>query len=209
MKLQVAFDTLDLEQSLDIAQQISEYVDILEVGTLLIYKYGSKAIEEFRKEFKQKKLLADSKIVDRGKNAATLFLNADVDWITVMAGTGRSVIHDVCATAHSFGKKAMLDLLDSPALGQSAMEAQSLGIDALLFHEPHDEKDPTTLLDKWDLVRGNSELPIHISAPMDRENIHEFLRLKPEVIVIGSAIVKAKDPAEEAKYFADLIKQSS
>ena len=62
MKLQVSFDITDLEQALHVASQIDNYVDIFEVGTLLIYKYGTEAIKEFKEKFPQKAVLADSKI---------------------------------------------------------------------------------------------------------------------------------------------------
>jgi 3-hexulose-6-phosphate synthase len=206
MKLQVSFDIIDLDHSIAIAGQIAEFVDIFEVGTLPIYKYGVKAIETFHTHFPQKKILADAKIADRGRDATALFVNAGANWITVMAGTGKMVIHDACTAAHSFNANVLLDLLDAPSIGHSAMEAKDLGVDALLFHQPHDEKDTATIFEKWEMVKGNSDLPVHISAKIGRSNIHEIIQLKPDVIVVGSAIIMADNPALEAKYFADLIK---
>ncbi len=207
MEIQVSFDIIDLSKSLEIAAAIADYVDIVEIGTLPIYKYGIYAIEEFRKKLPQKKILADSKIVDRGHDATTLFVNAGADWVTVMAGTSHVVIHETCATAHSFGKRVLLDLLDATAIGQSALEAKALGVDALLFHQPHDEKEPFSLQEKWELVKGNSELPIHISAKIGRDNILNILQLHPDVVVIGRTITLAENPESEAKYFANLVKK--
>lgn len=207
MEIQVSFDIIDLTKSLEVAAEIANYADIIEVGTLPLYKYGVYALEEFRKKLPNKKILADSKIVDRGIDATTLFVNAGADWVTVMAGTSHIVIHETCAKAHSFGKRVLLDLLDAPAIGQSALEAKALGVDALLFHQPHDEKEPFAFLEKWDLVKGNSELPIHISAKIGRESIDAILPLHPDVVVIGRTIVLAENPAAEAKYFAELIKK--
>ena len=110
MKFQVSFDFIDLEKSLDIASEISEYIDIFEVGTILIYKHGVYAVEQFKNRFPNKKILADTKIADRGKEVVTLFANAGADWMTVIAGTGKNVIHTACTTAHDLGKKIMLDL---------------------------------------------------------------------------------------------------
>ena len=127
MKFQVSFDFIDLEKSLDIASEISEYIDIFEVGTILIYKHGVHAVEQFKNRFPNKKILADTKIADRGKEVVTLFANAGADWMTVIAGTGKNVIHTACTTAHDLGKKIMLDLLDASSVGQSALEAKNLG----------------------------------------------------------------------------------
>jgi 3-hexulose-6-phosphate synthase len=208
MKFQVSFDFIDLNRSLDIAQDISEYIDIFEVGTILIYKHGISAVEQFKNKFPNKKILADTKIADRGKEVVTIFANAGADWMTVMAGTSKNVIHTACTTAHDLGKKIMLDLVDASSIGQSALEAKNLGVDCLLFHQAYDEQE-TIILDKWDLIKGNSDLPIFLAAKIDRGSIEEFIQLRPDGIIIGRAVTAAEDPAKEAEYFAKLIKSIS
>lgn len=206
MKIQVSFDITDLDKALDIASQVANYTDILEIGTLLIYKNGIQAVTRFKEMFPQKNILVDSKIVDRGKDAATLFAQAGADWITVMAGTSREVIHSVCTTAHAFNKKVMLDLLDSSSLGQSALEAKNLGINALLFHQPYDAEESLLFLDNWDMIKGNSPLPIFVSAKIKRNTIHEVIKVKPDGIIIGRSIITAENPQEEAEFFFNIIK---
>ena len=146
-------------------------------------------------------ILADTKIIDRAKEAVTLFAQAGADWVTVMAGTSKNVIHACCTTAHELGKRVMLDLLDASSPGQSAMEAKTLGVDALLFHQPYEEQDLLTLRDKWEMVKGNSALPIFIAADVRRETIEELTALKPDGLVIGKAITTAEEPAAEAAFF--------
>lgn len=208
MKFQVSFDFIDLNKSLDVAADISEYIDIFEVGTILIYKHGVAAVEQFKNKFPHKKILADTKIADRGKEVVTLFANAGADWMTVIAGTGKNVIHTACTTAHDLGKKIMLDLVDASSIGQSAFEAKNLGVDSLLFHQAYDEQE-TSVLDKWDMVKGNSDLPIFVAAKIDRASIEEFIKLIPDGIIIGRAITTAENPAQEAQYFSKLIKETA
>ena len=205
MKSQIAFDLTDLDKALQIAAQVEEYTDILEVGTLLIYKYGDSAVRKFKESFPHKTILADIKVADRGKEAITIFAQAGADWTTVMAGTGRNVIHTACNTAHEMGKKVMLDLIDASSLGQSALDAKSLGVDALLFHKPADEDAQLTFLDRWDMVKGNTQLPVFISATITRDNIHEVLAINPAGIVMSKTIINAENPREEAAYFYNLI----
>lgn len=204
MKLQIAFDITDLEKAIELGNQVAEYCDILEIGTLLIYKNGIKAIERFREAFPQKTLLVDAKIIDRGKEATTIMANAGADWITVMAGTGKEVIHSACTTAHQYNMRVMLDLIDASALGQSALEAKNLGADALLFHQAYDEKDALILLDKWEIVRGNSPLPIYISAKITRTSVYNILNIKPDGIVVGKSILDSDEPTQEARFFYEL-----
>jgi 3-keto-L-gulonate-6-phosphate decarboxylase len=205
MKLQISFDLSDLDKALAIAKEIADYTHIIEIGTILIHKYGVKSIEAFRQALPNKTLLADSKIADRGAEAASIFAHAGADWITVMAGTTNEVIHSTCNAAHKANLKVMLDLIDGCALGQSAMEAKNLGVNALLFHQPHDEPESPVLLDRWEMVRGNTTLPIFISAKIKRTNIQKILSIKPDGLVIGKSITEAENPREEAQFFYDLI----
>ncbi|MDR3550604.1 MAG: orotidine 5'-phosphate decarboxylase [Candidatus Babeliales bacterium] len=204
MKVQISFDKPDLEKALSIAVQVAPYVDIFEVGTLLIYHHGIKAIQAFKEAFPKKIIFADCKIADRGKDSVTLFAQAGADWVTVMAGTGKDVIHTTCSTAASLNVKVMLDLLDSTSLGQSALEAKNLGVSALLLHQPYDEEETLTFLDKWDMVKGNTTLPIFISAKISRANIQEILNSEPDGIIIDKCITNADNPAQEAQYFYEL-----
>lgn len=207
MKLQIAFDIADLDTAIDLAKMVAEHSDILEIGTLLIYKNGVKAIERFKEEFPQKTLLADTKIIDRGKEAVATMASAGADWITVMAGTGKEVIHSASTMAHQCNIKVMLDLVDASSLGQSALDAKNLGADALLFHQAYDEKDALILLDKWEMVRGNTTLPIFVSAKINRTTIFNILNIKPDGIILGKSIVDADNPAQEAEYFYKLCSE--
>lgn len=204
MKLQIAFDISDLDTAIAIAKTVVEHCDILEIGTLLLYKNGIKSIERFREEFPQKTLLADAKIIDRGKEAVAIMASAGADWVTVMAGTGKEVIHSASTMAHQCNIKVMLDLVDASSLGQSALDAKNLGADALLFHQAYDEKDALILLDKWEIVRGNTQLPIFVSAKINRTTIFNILTIKPDGIVVGKSITDSDNPMQEAEYFYNL-----
>jgi 3-hexulose-6-phosphate synthase len=205
MKLQVAFDMTDLDKALVIAQQVAPYASIIEIGSILIYQHGIKAIETFREKLPTAVILADTKIVDRAKQAVSLIANAGADIMTVMAGTSKEVIHAACTAAHNQNKQVMIDLLDACSLGQSALEAKSLGVNSLLFHKSHEEEDPLVFLDKWQMVRGNTTLPIFISGKITRDVLDKIKSINPDGVVIGKGIIDAADPASEARFFAESL----
>lgn len=207
MKLQISFDLLDLDKAIDIGSEVAQYADIVEIGTILIYHYGIHAVKKFREKFPDKTILADTKIVDRGKEVTELFADAGADWITVMAGTSPNVIHATTTAAHNANMKVMLDLIDSGSIGQSALEAKNLGANALLFHQPYSENESLVFLDKWDLLKGNTNLPIFVSAKINRDNVDKIVALKPDTIIVGVSIIDAHDSATEAQYFAELVKK--
>jgi 3-hexulose-6-phosphate synthase len=205
MKLQISFDCIELEKALNVADSISKYADIIEVGTSLILEYGVKSVEKFRKKLPNSIILADTKIIDRGNTISELMFDHGADWITVMGGASKHVIHNVSNTAKIHNKSVMLDLLDSQSPGQSAMEAKNLGIDAVLIHR-HNNDDDLTFLDRWEMVRGNTDLPIFISTDIDKESIKKVILLNPNGIVVGKAITASNDPDQEALFFSKLCK---
>jgi 3-hexulose-6-phosphate synthase len=207
MKLQVAFDLLDLEKCLEIARKIEPYVDRFEIGSVLLYKYGVQAIESFRKEFPHKELLADTKIVNQGKELSALALNAGADWITVMAGMPQQFIHATCAYAHEKNKNVMLDLLDTPLVGEASLMAKSLGVNGLLFYVIAEDTQGYASTEKWQNVRDNTDIPIYIGSSISRNNIDHILQLHPAGIVLGKAITQAADPLAELLFFIEKIQQ--
>lgn len=205
MKLQLSFEVSDLDRALTIAQETHEYIDVFEIGSLLLAYHGIEAVKQFRNAFPEMTLLADAKVVDRPKAFIDAYTKAGVNWITILAGTSKSVIHRACSTAHDNNAKVMLDLIDASSLGQSALEAKSLGVNALLFHKPIDHANELAFLDDWDMVHGNTELPVYVSARITRQTIQDVFRVSPSGIVISDAITESENPREEAAFFSHII----
>lgn len=206
MKLQISFDMTNLDKAISIAKDVAEYADILEVGTILIYQHGVGAVQAFREQFPRHTILADTKIINQVKDTIPLFARAGANWITLMAGTPKDIIHASTTSAYNLNLQIMLDLTDSGSLAQSALDAKKLGVNALLLNQHYDtEKGPHSFLEAWELVKGNTELPIFICSTINRENIETIVRMKPDGIVIGSSITEAENPTQEAQFFRNAL----
>jgi len=206
MKLQLSFELSDLDRALAIAHEVHQYADLFEIGSLLIGHHGIAAVRRFRDAFPEKTLLANIKIVDRPKSFVDAYAQAGANWVTVLAGTTESVIHRACRTAHDHNMKVMLDLIDASSLGQAALEAKSLGVDTLLFHKPIEQENELAFLDDWDMVHGNTELPVYVSAQITRKTIQDVLQVAPSGIVISEAVTHVDNPSEEAAFFSQIIR---
>lgn len=207
MKLQISFDALDLDHSLKVAQLVAPLADIIEIGTLPLLKHGVRIIEIFREQFPNKIIFADTKIVGKGREIVGLYGAAGADWVSVMAGTNKETIQNVCTKAHDMGKKVMLDLLDAGSPGQAALDAKSFGVDAIMFHQPYDKNNQTLIfVEDWNMLKGNTNLPIFISSKITRDNIDQMVSLNPDGIVLGKTIVDNADPLAEAQFFYDKCK---
>lgn len=205
MKLQISFDLTDLDKAINIAQQVVDQCDIIEIGTILLYTHGIEAVRRFRQTFAKKTLLVDTKLIDCAEPIIEVMADAGVDWITVLAGATQNAIHTMCKEANKHNLKVQLDLSDASSKAQSAMEAQHLGAHALVFHQPYSEEAALTFLDTWQMIKGNASLPIYISAHIDRNSFEHIVGLKPSGIIIGRSIIQSKEPAQIAKHYYDVI----
>jgi len=206
MKLQISYNLTNLSQALEIAKKTATYADIIEIGTPLILAEGAKVIEIFKNTFPTKEILADVKLVDRITEVIPLLSKAGATYITVLYGTSNKVIQKASSIAHKYDTKIMLDLLDEETMAQAAREAESLNVDYILFHYPHEVSELFANIDQWEIVRGNTSLPIFVSGRISKEQIKKIKQLKPQGIIIGEAITNAKDPEAAAKYFSDVLK---
>ena len=204
MELQISFDIPNLEKALKIAKETEKFADILEVKKSLILNEGVKAVCEFKKNFPDKKIFADTKIVDR-IDSLEMFFNCGAETATVLCATSHHVIQKATSMAHKFNSKIALDLLGDYSMGQIAMDAHALDVDILILHRPHDDGTVTSVLDEWETIRGNTDLPIFLAGGISRKNIEQVLELKPQGIIIGTSITQAEDPAKEAEYFKSLL----
>lgn len=208
MKLQISLDLLPEDTILPLAQSVAPYADMIEVSTLLLYRNGISIIQQLRATLGNSVILADAQLCDRSEESIALFAQSGANWVTVMAGASNAFIHATTHKAHERGMKVMLDLIDASSPGQSALEAENLGVDALLIHQSYDTKEAFVFMDHWDMVRGNTNLPIFIATKINRENIDEIIQVQPAGIIIGSAITRADDPVTEAAFFKDLCSKN-
>ena len=201
MKLQISYDFTNLSQAIEIAKKTTEFADIIEIGTPLLISEGVNAIVEFKKNFPSKPILADVKLVDRVNEIIPLLAKSGTTYITMLYGTSNKVIQKASSAAHVNDLKIVLDLIDPETMGQAAHDAKILKIDYVLFHYPHDFEQVFSHLDQWEVVRGNTDLPVFVSGKIKKEHLIEIMKLKPQGIVIGEEITRADDPAKEAEFF--------
>ena len=65
-KLQLAVDTLSLDEALEFLEEASSDIDIVEVGTPLLYRSGLEAVRRIRAAFPKLSILCDGMIMDAG-----------------------------------------------------------------------------------------------------------------------------------------------
>ena len=208
MKLHITYNLQDLNQALKIAEQTAEYADIIGVGSLLIFKEGIKAIKTFKATFPNKEIFAEANISEKAGDAVKIIASAGASYISVFAGAFHNTIKKAVEAAKEFDVKIALDLLSSSSIGQSALDAKTLGAHMLILHRsPSIDTSTEELESEFCNVRDNTKLPIFIAGKIDISNIEQIKALKPRGIIICNAITKADNPAKAAYTFKSLIEK--
>ena len=111
MQIQLALDRLSKEDCIHIIDETKNSIDIVEIGTGMIKKYGISIIQEMKEASGNLPLLADMKTCDDGINEATLAFSSGADIMTVMGFVANKTIIDTLSVAEKYGKRVMIDLL--------------------------------------------------------------------------------------------------
>lgn len=206
MKLFIAFTMTNVTQALQIAHQIEKVCDGFFLTHPLLLSAGITALQEFRKAFPEKHLVCETRLLRHEQEIVPLFAQEGADGLTVLAGSRNSFIHTSASTAHDKNKKIYLDLSDSGSVSQAALEAQSLGVDFLIFSDPYNEEDKHVFVDRWEMVHGNTRLPIFIATQVTIDNIHDISKLRPAGLIIECTATSDEDFINQVTSFYAITK---
>lgn len=197
MKLQLALDG-NLQDSLAILEAVGGLVDMVEIGTPLIFREGMNAARIFRQRFPEIILLADLKIMDAGREEATIAFEAGCDFVTVMGVTQDSTIRGVVNAARHFGKQIAADLMQVSDPLARGRELLNLGCDYLCVHTAYDMQpaghSPLKTLEGLRREIGQAQLAV--AGGINLSTIDAIVALQPDILIVGGAITGASKPLE-------------
>jgi 3-hexulose-6-phosphate synthase len=206
VKLQVALDT-EAETALRVLAQIHHLVDIVELGTPLIFREGLSIAKRVRTDFPQTTLLADLKIIDAGETEALLAFQAGVDIVTVLGVAPDETILGVIRAARRFQKQTMADMMQVEDVLARSRWLQEAGVDYICVHLAHDlqsqGKSPLSTLQY--LHNNLPQARLTVAGGIGLETIEKLKPLSPAVIIVGKAITLASEPAKVARSIRKMI----
>ena len=206
-KLQVALDG-DLAAALDLLAQVHPFVDIAEVGTPLVFREGMNAVRQIRARYPDMSLVADLKIMDAGEAEADIAFSAGADCVTAMAVASDATIQGALRSARLHQKQVMIDMMQVGEPLSRAEELIALGCDLLCLHTAHDlqaaQGSPFAQLAQ--LRAALPEAGLAIAGGVKLDALEQILPLAPQVVIVGSAITAAADPAEAARAFQERLR---
>lgn len=206
--VQVALDFVNLNRALRVAEAAAAGgADWLEAGTPLIKSEGLDCLRALRRRFPQKTLVADMKIMDVGRIESESAFKAGANVVCVLGVADDSTIKECVEAAKNYGGRVMVDLLGVSDPTRRAMELEKMGVDYIGMHTSIDEqmrgKDPFSQLRE---VSRTVSIPVAVAGGINSETAAKAIDAGASVIIVGGAVIKAKDPQEATRTIKEAIK---
>lgn len=201
MKLQLALDEMDLVKALSFTEKVADYVDIIEIGTPFVIDEGMRAVQEFVRFFPEKEILADLKIMDAGHYEIAMAFEAGAAYATVLGVTDDLTVEGCVKAAQEYKRKVVVDMICVDNLPERIQKMEQIGADILAVHTGADQqaagREPIQDLEV--MTKYTKTAKVAVAGGISSGTIKKYVDLDPEIIIVGSGIGHAPDPAEEAR----------
>lgn len=202
--LQVALDTDTTAQALNVARQVSDVVDVIEAGTLLIYQEGMDAVSDLRAIAPDKIVLADAKVADAGGHVAKVAKEHGADWMTCI---NAATVPTMAQAQKEI--EVQVELYEGWDNEKRAQEWLDNGIDQVVYHQSRDAKAAGQVWGETDLnaVKKliNMGFKVSVTGGVKPEVLKLFKGVPVYTFIAGRAIHGADDPHAAALEFKNEI----
>jgi 3-hexulose-6-phosphate synthase len=184
-RLQVAIDTLTVEEAISLAASLTGVVDLIEAGTPFVKRYGIGVVAQLR-EASGLPVVADLKIVDGGPFEAQLAVDAGASLVTVLGTAADATVAGVVEVAHAGGVEVAADLLGVHDLAQRVGQLERLGVDYLGVHAGTDARlaGGTDLMSEIGLVTAISKMKLVVAGGLNANSLPGVLGFHPAIVVV-------------------------
>jgi 3-dehydro-L-gulonate-6-phosphate decarboxylase len=208
-KLQLALDTTDLNSALGPLQKSAEWIDVIEVGTILCLAEGMHAVRTIRALFPEKTILADVRIAEAGGLISKLAFEAGANWVSVVSGATLTTVEVVVNEARKYNGDVQIELFDGWTM-DDARHWRELGVGQVITHRSRDAEargELTWTERDFEEIRNLAELgfKVTVTGGIGLNDISLFKGIPVFVFIVGRGIYKAENPAHAAKSFHESI----
>lgn len=206
--LQVALDTLDIPAALEATRALAPAVDVLEVGTILCYAEGARAVACLRALYPEHIILADLKAADAGTTVAEIVFSQGASWMTVICCAPYATMAAALTVAKKYGGDVQIELYGEWTFEQAAKWLE-LGLTQAIYHRGRDAELAGQKWGESDLtkIRKLAEMGFDVSVTggLNPEDLGIFEGIPVKCFIAGRGLYGAEDPAQAARAFKEAI----
>lgn len=207
--LQIALDVPSIENARRVIQSMpkSDRI-ILEAGTPLIKRYGTKVISELRDIAKDFFFIADLKTLDVGKVEVDLAYEETADAVVASGLAAPQTLDKFIYEARRLGIYAMVDMLNVQEPVEKLKQLKELP-DVVILHRAIDAERDIDL--RWEWIRKIKEefkgekMLIAVAGGITPHTAPEALRRGADILIVGRYITQSKDIRKSTIDFLNVL----
>lgn len=201
MLLQLA---IDRPESIRLVPELADLVDIIEVGTPLLKRFGLTAISTLRELAPDIAVLVDTKTVDGGAQEAEMVFNAGAMFLTVLSTAAPATYRAVSDVAVKYGGHIVIDTLIQSDDGIRERPAYPTRFDYVSVHASSDarragEETPRDFATTVQQARAKG-FRVCLAGGIEADNLASAIEAGPDVLVIGRGITEAPVPRKTTEW---------
>lgn len=211
--IQIAMDFISVNDALRLIRKLNGLeIDIFEVGTPLIKSEGVRAVRIVKELVGDSAVLADMKTADTGDLETRLAAENGADAISVLASTNNEVISSALKEAELLDVDVVVDTIGRLSVPNVVSEVVLLGVKIVNIHLAINVQlsSGKTIADLIGVIKDVKnmyrDLIISASGGVRPEHIKDLVKGGVDIIVMGSSVTKAAEPAEVVKHALKYIK---
>jgi len=206
--LQISLDAPDLEAAKRVLSQLpgSDRL-IIEVGTPLIKRYGTRVIKELRQSIKDVFIVADLKTLDVGKIEVDIAYEDTADAVVAAGLAPPETLDSVVQEARRMGIYGVIDMLNVEDVLEKLKSLKEFP-DIVILHRGIDqETGRSSGLERIPLIRKafpNKKFLIAVAGGIVPETAKEALEKGADILIVGRYITQSRDLERAVRDFLEL-----
>jgi len=205
--LQIALDNPDLERAKKVIQQLpgSDRI-IIEVGTPLIKRYGTRVINDLRQVAKDIFVVADLKTLDVGKVEADLAYDETADAVVAAGLAPAETLDSFTHEAKRLGIYAAVDMLNVEDPVKKLKSLKEIP-DIVILHRGIDQETGKTLglglIQEIRQTFKDKKFLVAVAGGIVPETAREALQKGADIIIVGRYVTQSKDIERSVRDFLE------
>jgi bifunctional enzyme Fae/Hps len=204
--IQIALDVPSLERTKKIIGELPKSDRlILEVGTPLLKKYGTRVIRDLRELVPDMFIVADLKTLDVGKVEVDLAFDETADAVVASGLAASATLDKFIYEAKRLGIYAVVDMMNVEDPVQKLRMLQTFP-DIVILHRGIDVERRTGKT-RWDLIKEmqqafkEQKFLVAVAGGIIPETAPEALARGADIIIVGRYITQSKDIERSVREF--------